>query len=447
MKRITREYINGLAIIMAFLSLFITWSANAQTSPPVIDWQKCFGGSNLDEAFAVVQTTDGGYVLAGKSNSSDSGMVTNDNLNNNFWIIKLNSSGTLQWQKNIGGGGDDKAYSIKQTTDGGYIVVGSSESSDGDVTNNNGKTDFWIVKLDSNGAVQWQESFGGSNDERANSVQQTADGGYIVAGYTSSSDGDVTSNLGQCDCWIIKLDNTGALVWQKTIGGTGNDMTYSIQQTSDGGYIMAGCSSSNNGDVSGNHGFIDFWVVKLTSTGSITWQKSLGGSENELAYAVQQTSDGGYIVCGYTFSNDGNVSGKNTDVTSPDTWIVKLNSTGSIVWQKCFGGTSADIATTVQQTSDGGYIMAGSSASTDAPVTGNHGAADYWLVKLNSSGTLQWQKSLGGSNDDVATSIKETSDGGFIVIGSSSSTDGDVTGNHGAYDIWVVKLVYPGAGL
>ncbi len=184
----------------------------------------------------------------------------------------------IQWEKALGGTGYDYATSIVQTSDGGYIVAGYSYSNDGDVTGNHGSADYWVVKLDNTGSISWQKSLGGSGDDEAASIVQTSDGGYIMAGSSNSNDGDVTGNHGSYDCWVVKLDNTGSVSWQKSLGGTGGDLASSVEQTSDGGYIVAGQSYSTDGDVTGNHGVADCWVVKLDDTGSISWQKSLGGS-------------------------------------------------------------------------------------------------------------------------------------------------------------------------
>jgi len=298
---------------------------------------------------------------------------------------------SLEWQKCLGGANEDGAYSIQQTSDGGYIVAGYTGSNDGDVSGNHGDYDYWIVKLTSSGTLEWQKAFGGiygTGYTIAHSIQQTNDGGYIVAGYTDSNEGDVSGNHGYDDYWVVKLTCSGTLEWQKALGGTGVDDASSIQQTSDGGYIVAGETQSNDGDVSGNHGNSDYWVVKLTSSGTLEWQKALGGTSYDVAFSIQRTSDGGYIVAGYTLSNDGDVSGNHG---SGDYWVVKLTCSGILEWQKAFGGTDYDYAYSIQQTNDGGYIVAGGTNSHDGDVSGNHGWSDYWVVKLNSgSGIEEW---------------------------------------------------------
>jgi len=268
-------------------------------------------------------------------------------------------------------------------------MAGEAWSNNGDVSGNHSLSDdAWVVKLDDVGTIQWQKALGGTGVDIANAVQQTADGGYIVAGSTDSNNGDVSGNHGgglHGDAWVVKLGVTGNIQWQKCIGGSSSDRANAIQTTADGGYIMAAETYSNDGDVSGNHGWADAWVVKLGGTGTIQWQKALGGTDAEFANAVQQTADGGYIMAGYTNSNDGDVSGNHYFVN--DAWMVKLDGTGTIQWQQTLGGTANDWAWSVQQTTDGGYIMAGEAISNDGDVTGNHnenlgGAGDAWVVKL-----------------------------------------------------------------
>ncbi|HPZ36691.1 MAG TPA: T9SS type A sorting domain-containing protein, partial [Bacteroidales bacterium] len=345
--------------------------------------------------------------------------------------------------KCLGGTDHDFAYSIQQTSDGGFIVAGLTGSNDGDVSGNHGGSDAWVVKLNSSGEIEWQKCLGGTNYDFAYSIQQTSDGGFIVASITGSNDGDVSGNHGGSDYWVVKLNSSGGIEWQKCLGGTNsdggifNDYIYSIQQTSDGGFIMACETMSNDGDVSGNHGSYDAWVVKLNSLGDIEWQKCLGGTNRDIANSIQQTSDGGFIVAGSTSSNDGDVSGNHG---YGDAWVVKLNSSGDIEWQKCLGGTNSDWAYSIQQTNDSGFIVAGYTHSNNGDVSGNHGYYDYWVVKLNSSGDIEWQKCIGGTNYEFANSIQQTSDGGFIVAGETLSNNGDVSGNHGYSDAWVVKL-------
>ncbi len=413
--------------------LFLIYSALAAQSAPSIEWQKALGGTHGESANAVQQTSDGGYIVAGNSMSND-GDVTGNHGGGDYWIVKLNPAGGIQWQKTLGGSNVDDAQSIRQTTDGGYIIAGSSNSGDGDISGNHGNYDYWIVKLDSNGNMQWQKSLGGSSMDMAQSIQQTSEGGYIVAGSSSSNDGDVSGNHGGGDYWIVKLDINGNIQWQKSLGGSSSEQVNSVQQTFDGGYIIAGTTVSTDGDITVSYGNNDFWVVKLDSGGNMQWQKTLGNIGDNIGYYAQQTFDGGYIAVGTSFNSSNLESGL------PDYWVIKLSNNGTIEWDKYFGGSFHDNAITIRQTPEWDYIVAGWTASNNGQVTNHHGNLDYWIIKLDSSGNMKWEKTLGGPDFDYLTALELTADNGYIVSGSTGSTSGDVTGHHGMIDAWIVKL-------
>ncbi len=440
------SFLNKSFSVKYFIAIALTLICfNAQVfsqTTPAIQWQKTFGGTSDDIAQSIQETKDGGYIVAGYTYSYD-GDVTGNHGSYDYWIVKLDAYGNRIWQKTLGGSADDKANSIRQTTDGGYIVAGSTSSSDGDVTGNHspGFNDCWIVKLDANGYILWQKTLGGFADDKANSIRQTTDGGYIVAGSTSSFDAGINS-----DYLIAKLDASGNILWQKTLGGSADDKANSVRQTIDGSYIIAGTTSSNDRDVTGNYGNSDYWIVKLDANGNMIWQKTLGGSSSDEANSIQQTKNGNYIVAGSTYSNDGKVTGNHGN---SDYWIWKLDPTDlddttgpgdDPDAQKTFGGSLGDEANSIQQTVDSGYIVAGYANSNDGDIIGNHGGSDYWIMKLNANVNMVWQKTFGGTSNESANSIQQTTDGGYIVAGSTNSHDGDVTGNHGGYDYWIVKL-------
>jgi hypothetical protein len=428
------------------LIIYIGYLCCINAQPSVL-WQKCLGGDNYDEAYAIQQTNDDGYIIAGRTNSN-SHDVSGNHGSYDYWVVKLDSIGNIQWQKCLGGTNADQAYSVKQTNDGGYIVAGYTNSTDGNISGNHGN-DYWIVKLDSSGSILWQKCLGGSGTDWAYSIILTNDSGYIVVGLSNSTNGDVIGNHGSSDYWIVKLDSGGNLQWQKSYGGSLNEGSYNspsdIYQTSDNGYIFCGSTNSNNGDVSGNHDitgtYSDCWVVKLDTIGNIQWQKCLGGSNTDMAYSIKQTIDGGYIIAGYTNSTNGDVSGKHVGVD--DIWVMKLSSAGILQWQKCIGGSANEYAYSIQQINDGGYILAGTTASHDGDILGIHtytGGTDYCLAKLDSVGDIIWGKCYGGSSGDLAASVQQTEEGGYIVAGYSSSGNGDVSGQHGGNDFWVAKL-------
>lgn len=405
-------------------------------SGPVIEWQRSLGGSGSEYARSVQGSDDGGYWIAGHTDSND-GDVTGSFGGNDYWVVKVDAAGGIVWQKVLGGSATDVAQSIALTSDGGSIVAGYSHSTNGDVSGNHGISDVWVVKLSADGIVQWKRCYGGSANDEAYTIALASDGGYIVAGTTLSSDGDITMNQGVFDFWLLKIDDSGELEWQRTYGGPGLEKAYSIGLTADGGYVMVGTSGANGGDVTGHHGDADYWVVKVDSVGTLQWQRCLGGSGYDQPRSVLQTSDGGYIIAGESSSSNG-------DVTDPrgstDYWIVKLLSDGSLDWQRSLGGSVVDRAQSVLETDDGSYVVAGGAASVDGDVANNLGNGDSWLLKLASDGTIIWQASYGGSSSDLAYSICRSNEGSFVFAGFTNSTDGHVSGNQGAFDVWVVKL-------
>jgi len=427
-----------------FAVLFVSAiSISAFSQSPVIQWQKTFGGSSNEDAYSIQPTKDGGYVLTGPSESNNA-EVTGNHGNQDYWVVKINDTGGIQWETSLGGSGDEVSYCIQQTSDLGYIVAGGSTTdSNGDVICSPGieEWEFWMVKLSATGSIEWQSCYGNPGPiafAKAYALQQTSDSGYIVAGEATQNGGEVTGNHGgNGDFWVIKVSETGNLEWEKSLGGSSLDLAKSVQQTTDGGYIVAGSSSSTDFQVTGNHGGSDYWVVKLNDTGAIQWEKSLGGSEDEDCYAIQQTIDGGYIAGGSSNSNDSQVTGNHGEY---DYWVVKLNDTGAIQWEISLGGAGNENCYSIRQTADSGYIVAGTSDSSTGEVTGTKGGSDFWLVKLSSTGIIQWEKAVGGSQTDVAYSVQQTADSGYIVAGETNSADGDITMNYGLYDFWVVKL-------
>ena len=338
------------------------------------------GGTGNDYASSVQQTLDGGFIVTGYTNSVGAG-------NNDAYLTKFASNGTVSWTKTVGGIGDDKVFSVQQTQDGGYIVSGYT------ISFGIGNYDVLLLKFLTDGTLAWAKTLGNTNDENGYSVKQTQDGGYIVTGATDEG-------AGAGDLFLAKITSAGALSWTKTLGGTGFDYGNSVQQTQDGGFIVVGSTGSFG---AGND---DILLAKFTSTGTLSWTKTLGGGSNDLGYSVQQTQDGGYIVSGYTasFGAGGN-----------DALLAKFTSTGTLSWAKTLGGTGSDYGYSVQQTSDGGYIVTG--ALTGFGV----GGLDVLLSKFSLTGTLSWAKILGGSGSDIGYSIQKTQDGGFIVSGTTTS--------------------------
>jgi hypothetical protein len=403
---------------------------------PSIEWAKAYGGTGADQAYAICQTIDGGYIVAGTS-PSNNGDVFGNHGGLDFWVLKLTNTGTIQWKKSYGGSSDEQAYSVKETVDGGYVVTGYTLSTNQDISGNHGYYDAWVLKLDNAGAIQWQKCLGGGNWDEGNEVLQTKDGGYVIIGRSRSSDGDATVNFGSSDFWVIKLDSTGNVMWQRSHGGSSEDIGYGIKETTDGGYIVCGESSSVDGEVTGNHGDSDYWILKLNFEGKIEWEQSLGGTSIDRANSIIQARDGGFVALGQTYSINGDITGNHG---FNDYWVVKLSASGILEWQKALGGSNEDYARAICQTEDGGYVLTGQTQSNNGDAVGNDGGADIWLVKLTELGELEWQRTLGGTQDELGNSVQQTTDGGYILAGQARSNNGDVMGVHGEVDYWVIKL-------
>ncbi len=426
-----------------FLLSCISFTTTAQ--PTCINWQHSFGGSSDDELGCIQKTSDGGYISAGYSRSADGDITGNHGLYD-YWVIKHDNAGNMEWQRSFGGAVSDYGFTIRQTNNGGYIVGGTGRNpNDSMETGNHGDGDFWILKLDGTGNIEWQKSYGGSNYDAAYSIQQTSDNGFIITGYSASTDGDVTGNHGGGDCWVIKTDGLGNIEWQRSLGGTAEDWGASVFQMADG-YMIGGGTNSTDGDVTGNHGDYDYWVIKLDLNGNLQWQKALGGSVWDNLITFIPTSDGGSLAAGYVYSNDGNITGFHQSDSS-DTWLVKLDAAGNIQWQKCYGGTADDWANSIQETADHGFIVAGVTNSYNGDLLNyptHSGSSDAWIMQVDNLGNIVWQRVMGGSGDDGASYILQDADA-FVAGGYTNSTDGDVLAidHHGDFDYWVLKLPHP----
>ena len=430
------------------LSLMGCSEDNDNSSPQApdieVDFITTLGGSKNESAQAVVNTTDGGYAILGHSQSMDGDVTNKSNESYDYWVLKFDTTNQLQWQKTYGGSDDDRGTDIIQTTDGGYAVIGKSKSGDLDVSENAGYDDFWMIKLDGNGSILWEYSFGYAGSDVPYSVIQTNDNGYLVSGVL-----DVTASNGQGDrvsssqrrhaggdYWVIKLNANGIKEWSNYYGGSFTDTAYDAIQTEDNGYIIVGSSDSNDVDVANNKGSYDFWVIKISNTGDLVWEKSFGGSEIDEARAISNTADGNYLVVGDTRSANIDVS---QNRGAADLWMIKINSEGSLIWEKTLGGTSFDVGRSVSKTQDNGFLIAGSSRSSDGDLRNNKGQNDALILKINSSGDLEWQKTIGGSEVDFFYGAAELTDGSVLAIGDTNSSNGDITENKGFTDLLILK--------
>lgn len=427
--------------MISFFSAAICMSAYSQA--PVIDWQNITGGSENELVRSIVQTTDGGYISAGYTDSND-GDITENKGGRDVLIIKLTAAGATEWTKTYGGSGSDQARSIIQTTDGGYIFTGTTSSVDGDVAAGMGGNDAWVVKLSNNGTIEWEKTYGGTSGDAGYSIVASTTGGYIIGGQSNSADGDLTENNGQTDCWVFKINATGTLVWQAAFGGSNYDYGRMLMETTTGDLVLVGYSDSQNGDVTENKGGDDGWIIKLSGTGTLIWQKTIGGSGLDYFWDVIETSSGSYVLAGSTTSNNEDVTSNNGGL---DSWIVQVDTQGTIEWGHTFGGSEAEEGYKIVEVSAGNFVVFGTAASANGDVSINQGEIDYWMFAVNAAGTIQWEKTIGGSSWDIALAGTLTSDGGFVIAGSTSSSDVDVIENNGSDDVWIVKLNQEGLGM
>jgi hypothetical protein len=350
-------------------------SITAFAQPPIL-WTQTFGGYG-SYGESVQQTTDGGYIIGGSDNASYS----------ELHLIKTDASGNEQWSQSYGEMGWDEGHSVQQTSDGGYIIGGYTQDLGANLY------DAYLVKTDGSGTEQWSQAYGGSGYDYGHSVQQTSDGGYFIAGSTTSY------GAGMSDVYFVKTDASGNQQWSQTYGGTGTDIGLSAQQTSDGGYIITGHSKGYS------EMYSDVYLVKTDASGNQQWSQTFGGDYVDLGNSVQQTSDGGYIITGYTYYS--------YETGSQNVYLIKTDSAGNEQWSQTFGETGWDEGFSVQQTSDGGYIIAGFKTITSYDT-------DVWLIKTDASGNEEWSQTIDERNEDEARSVQQTSDGGYIIAGHTT---------------------------
>ena len=436
-----------IALVLSIIAL--PGTTNAQL---FVQWQAALGGGAYDECANLQVTEDGGCVVVGGSTSAaatGNKTAPSYGIGADFWLVKLAADGTKQWDQSYGGGSADFAFGVKPAPADGFVLAGYSRSAIGGNKTNSplGGKDYWLVKTDGNGTKQWDVVFGGTDEETAWNLA-SADDGYLLAGasFSDVSGNKTTAQIGGDDWWVVKVSTNGVKQWEMTYGGTDNDYLYWAEPTADGGFILAGESeSAPSGNKSGtNYGSYDGWVMKIDGRGNKVWEQVLGGTDYDYLSSVQVTGDGGCLVGGTSWSAaDGNKSSPNYNAA--DWWLIKLDSEGNKEWDRSYGGSNDDFFKAVLPY-QGGYLLFGTSWSgADGNKTvANIGASDYWLVKVDAAGAIEWQQAFGGTNNDYAVeAFAPTPDGGFLLGGySNSGISGNKTqASFGNFDYWLLKLV------
>lgn len=437
------------SISTLFLLCFPLFFSFAQIAP-VKQWDNSFGGIRSDDMYVIIETNDGGYLLGGDSDSPIGGQKSQGSQGfNDYWIVKTDSAGNKIWDRRFGGNKKEEMFDVIQTADHGYLIGGSSLSTiSGDQTQvSRGERDFWIVKTDQFGNKQWDKRYGSAQDDVLRSMILTNDGGFILGGESlSGAGGEKTEpSMGQYDVWVVKTDANGNIEWDESYGGTDNDRLNAIQETAGGGFIIGSWTISPVGfDVSQpGKGLTDMWLLRIAADGTKLWDKRYGGSDNEYLYALDQTGDGGFVLAGYTrseVSGDVTVAGKG----EYDFWIVKTDVAGNMEWDQRLGGALDDKGKSIYEISDGSYVVGGWSESDAGgdKSTDSKGGTDYWLAGLDAAGNKLWDLDLGGGDEERLHDVPQTADGGFIIGGhSNSGKNGDKSQfNVGLSDYWIVKL-------
>ncbi len=437
-------------VLVIRLTLIVTLTLVAQpvtayevpAAPLTFTWQACLGGDSDDVGQAICPTPNGQWMVAGYANSRDHDMTNHHDGDvsaywgrGDFLVARYDNTGKKVWSKCFGGTGTERALAIAAVGNDTYWVAGYTDSNEGDVSGNHGGNDAWVIKVSGSGSLLARKCLGGGNSEIACGVQATGDGGCIVVGTTDSPDGDVKGLIGQNDAWVVKLDSALNIQWQKCLGTKGDDLACAVDNAA-GGYVVGGRIARGPGNQPAPWCLGNGMVAKLAASGATEWLVDLGGMDDDTVLAVHPNAAGGFICAGYNRSPStaGHQGGS-------DAWVFALDANGGKVWEKSLGGSADDTATSIRQLNDGGYIMTGETASFNGDVGGVHtDRPDLWLVRLGAAGDIHWQRCLGGRDPDVGNDLWPTSDGGYVVTGGASPRgEGDIKSGHAGFDLWIFK--------
>ncbi len=429
-------------LTLVWISCMLHVSIISLAQLPSKQWARKYGGNSVDIPFTIKCTSDGGTIVAGYTDSKNGDIAPRTPRDYwDLWVLKLDRCGNKQWEQSFGGTGYESARDIEQTADGGFIVLGETNSTNGGVVAGFGGTkDIWLLKLDGNGTLQWQKRYGGNGLDIGNHLHLLDNGNFLIAASTSSNDGDFTGNHGTggfTDGALLEISSSGSLLWSKCYGGSKNDELLDLEII-DGKTYVAGYANSTDGDIPPSQKNYDVWLLALDAKGNKIFSKVYGGSQNDVAYATSKGADGTLTLAGYTTSNDGNVSGAKG---SQDFWILNISTSGSLKWQRVLGGTEAEYAASVVTDLDGGYIVGGISYSSDGDVTDAKGEGDYWVIKLDPSGNVSWKQNIGGGlNDNLRSITYQPQLKEYYLAGDAESASGDFKGGKGEADFAIIKL-------
>lgn len=436
-----------LFFLITLISIF-AYSCGTDSTPSDKDfkWVNTYGGSELEYAKSIVQTNDGGYVAVGKTESSDGDFSNTNSFGDMIFAMKVSSSGETEWIKTFGGSGIDRGNSVIQTNDNGFVISGMTTSNDEDFANmNKGDRDRFLIKLSASGETEWIKTYGGSSTDwgEEHTLTQTSAGDYVLTGHSSSTDGDFEGYNNQSwSIFVMQINSTGQIEWIKTFNGNGSQSGRGINKTSDGGLILTGFSTSDDGDFDGlNQGDRDIVLIKLNSLGETEWLKTFGGSGHEFGLSTAEGNDNSYLITGYTDSNDGDF--ENTNNGGFDIFVIKVSQNGETEWIKSLGGSNEEFGHSIISLSDNNYLITGYTKSTDGDFDGikDERSDDIFAIKLSESGNKEWVKTYGGSDNETGYSVIENSSGEYILTGDTRSNNEDFEGmNNGESDIFILQI-------
>lgn len=357
--------------------------------------------------------------------------------NGDAWVLRFDTGGAILWEKLFGGNETDYALSVRNLPDGGAAVIGTTGSYNGDVTGYHGNGDMWFINIGPDGNIRLDQAFGGSLTDEGSDLALLPDGGYILCGYTMSADGHSRRQSGGGDLWLIRLDQNGTVMWQQTYGGSRRDSGTSVILTREHSIVACGNTNSTDGMVSGNRTSSDVWVIKTDLNGTLLWERSFGGSALDWGHSVVELASGDLMVAAVTASGDGDIE-KNHG--AGDIWLMRLTPDGTPVWKHTYGGSFSDNVWKLEPSPGGGAYFVGDSYSVDGQFKGNHGESDLLIGEVDGDGNLLWYRQIGGSSVDRGSWVKQTGTGSLMITGMTASSDGDISGEHTSGDLWLVEV-------
>ena len=428
-------------INMVFVLFLVPCNLLAQVT--ILKWDENYGGTDGDEATDMIKINEKFLLLAGISGSEDEDVSSPIGLGD-VWVCKIDTARNLLWEKSYGGSSIEHPYSLVKTPDSGFVFAGYSYSDDGDVGLSYGNNDGWIFKIDSIGNLVWSLVVGGSNSDVVNAIQPTADSGFVFTGYSHSMDGMFTEHVGpetSADAYIGKIDAFGNLLWLKNLGIAYEDRANDLVVAENGNIYICATKLIADGENQ------EYRIIKLDSVGNIIWDYSYGGTEYEEPFTIALLPNQDLLIAGEAGSHNGDVSGHYPG-DNRDLWLVQLDSLGNIVWESAYGGSGADYGTDIEIIDSNNIIITGVSTSpNDGDINGHHGGffySDYWILKIDSIGVIQFSQCYGGSDADIPYAICKKNENSFYIVGRGESFDGDVTNHYGtgeyASDYWLINV-------